>query len=38
MKIAVVEDNRDCASRLERSLKRFQEEYHEPIEIVFFSN
>lgn len=38
MKIAVVEDNRDCASRLERSLKRFQEEYHEPIEIAFFSN
>ena len=38
MKIAVVEDNRDCASRLEKLLKRFQEEYHEPIEIVFFSN
>ena len=38
MKIAVVEDNRDWASRLERSLRRFQEEYHEPIEIVFFSN
>ena len=38
MKIAVVEDNRDCASRLEKLLKRFQEEYHEPTEIVFFSN
>lgn len=38
MKIAVVEDKKEYADRLAKQLKKYQEEFHEIVEIVFFSN
>lgn len=38
MKVAVVEDNRNYADRLAKQLKKFQQEYHEVADVVFFSN
>ena len=38
MKIAVVEDKKEYANRLAKQLKKYQEEFHEIVEIVFFSN
>lgn len=38
MKVAIVEDNKSYADQLARQLKKFQQEYHEVVNIVHFSN